>query len=235
MPFATLAMLAGAHPLVAQAWGSDIYGSPADATVLELRVTLRWTAVAMTDSADLVKRLEHFGPRVAPDDAGELGRRPRAFRPASPEERAALKARFGLGSGPVILSPRGLKEIYNPGVVVGAFARVRAALPNAQLVLKHAGVEELLDAEWRDAPGVRVVGYLKQAEMADLFRAADVTVSVPKSDSSPRSVWEAMAAGSATVLVGPSLGSRADRGRSPRARSRTHPGSSRGCDRASSS
>jgi glycosyltransferase involved in cell wall biosynthesis len=36
--------------------------------------------------------------------------------------------------------------------------------------------------------------------LADLFRAADITVSVAKSDSSPRSVWEAMAAGSATVV-----------------------------------
>ena len=36
--------------------------------------------------------------------------------------------------------------------------------------------------------------------MIDLFRAAEVTVSIPRSDSSPRSVWEAMAAGSATVL-----------------------------------
>jgi glycosyltransferase involved in cell wall biosynthesis len=36
--------------------------------------------------------------------------------------------------------------------------------------------------------------------MAALFRAADVTVSIPSTDSSPRSVWEAMAAGSAIVL-----------------------------------
>jgi len=58
----------------------------------------------------------------------------------------------------------------------------------------------VLEDEWRDAPGVSVVGYLDQAEIAELFRAADVTVSVPKSDSSPRSVWEAMASGSPTVL-----------------------------------
>ena len=36
--------------------------------------------------------------------------------------------------------------------------------------------------------------------MAELFRASEVTVSIPSSDSSPRSVWEAMASGSATVL-----------------------------------
>ena len=54
--------------------------------------------------------------------------------------------------------------------------------------------------EWADAPGIKVIGRIAYDEMADLFRAADVTVSIPASDSSPRSVWEAMAAGSATVL-----------------------------------
>ena len=100
----------------------------------------------------------------------------------------------------MILSPRGLKDIYNPDVVVRAFARVREAVPDAQLVLKHSGVDELLKPGWRDAPGVKVVGHVEADEMVDLFRAAEVTVSIPRSDSSPRSVWEAMAAGSATVL-----------------------------------
>ena len=99
-----------------------------------------------------------------------------------------------------MLSARGVKEIYNPGVVVEAFARVREAVPEAQLVLKHGGTEELLRPEWTEAPGVQVIGRMDYHHLADLFRAADITVSVAKSDSSPRSVWEAMAAGSATVV-----------------------------------
>jgi glycosyltransferase involved in cell wall biosynthesis len=199
MPFATLAMLAGARPLVAQAWGSDIYLAGRRHR-FELRVTLRRTAVAMTDSADLVERLEHFGPKSLRTMLVNWGVDLEALRPPTDAERALLKAKLGLGSGPVVLSPRGLKDIYNPDVVVGAFARVREQLPDAQLVLKHAGVEDLLEPQWRDTPGVKVVGYLDNEEMIDLFRAADVTVSIPKSDSSPRSVWEAMAAGSPTVL-----------------------------------
>ena len=118
-----------------------------------------------------------------------------AFELPTDAERAALKDELGLGPGPVILSPRGLKDIYNPDVVVRAFERVREAVPDAQLVLKHSGVEELLKPGWRDAPGVKVVGHVEADEMIDLFRAAEVTVSIPRSDSSPRSVWEAMAAG----------------------------------------
>ena len=36
--------------------------------------------------------------------------------------------------------------------------------------------------------------------MSDYYRAADVCVSVPSSDSSPRSVWEAMACGTPCIL-----------------------------------
>jgi glycosyltransferase involved in cell wall biosynthesis len=199
MPFAALAALANARPFVASAWGSDVYGANAKHRLL-MRLSLRRAAVAMTDSVDLVKQLEKLGPRSLRTIVLNWGVELERFRPPTLNERAELKARFGLGPGPVVLSARGVKEIYNPGVVIEAFARVREAAPEAQLVLKHGGTEELLQPEWSEAPGVKVIGRMDYDHLADLFRAADITVSVAKSDSSPRSVWEAMAAGSATVL-----------------------------------
>jgi len=188
-------MLAGARPLVAQAWGSDVYLAGRRHR-LELRVTLRRTAVAMADSADLLERVRQLGPRSLRTMVVNWGVDLGAVRVPTDAERAALKAELGLAPGPVILSPRGLKEIYNPAVVLEAFARLRAKVPDAQLVLKHGGTELLEHGR----PGVKAVGRVEADEMVDLFRAADVTVSIPSSDSSPRSVWEAMAAGSATVL-----------------------------------
>lgn len=199
MPFAALAALANARPFVASAWGSDVYGATVKHRVL-IRLALRRASVAMTDSADLARRLEELGPGSLHTLLLNWGVDLQRFRPPSPDERAELKARFGLSSGPVVLSPRGLKEIYNPGLVVEAFARVREAVPEAQLVLKRGGTEELLQPEWRGTPGILVIGRMEYDRLADLFRAADITVSVAQSDSSPRSVWEAMAAGSATVL-----------------------------------
>lgn len=199
MPFAALAALAGARPLVASAWGSDVYGASAKHRLL-MRVALRRAAVAMTDSADLVRRLRELGPSSLRTLLLNWGVDLETFRVPSASERQELKAGFGLGPGPVVLSPRGLKEIYNPGVVIDAFARIQATVPEAQLVLKHGGTEDLLEPGWSEAPGVHVVGRVDQDRLVDLYRAAEVTVSVAKSDSSPRSVWEAMAAGSATVV-----------------------------------
>lgn len=199
MPFAAMAALAGARPLVATAWGSDVYGAGFKHKML-IRLALRRSSVAMTDSTDLMVRLQGLGPSSLQTMVVNWGVDLEMFAPPSERERAELKARFGIGSGPVVLSPRGLKTLYNPDVVVEAFRQVLKAIPDAQLVLKHGGGAGELPPEWANAPGVKVIGRIGYADMADLFRAADLTVSIPATDSSPRSVWEAMAAGSATVL-----------------------------------
>jgi glycosyltransferase involved in cell wall biosynthesis len=199
MPFAVLAALAGARPLVATAWGSDVYGAGLRQRLL-IRLALRRTAVATADSMHLLERVLELGPRSLPTMVVNWGVDLDAVGLTQAHEREEAKTRFGLGTGPVVFSPRGLKELYNPDMVVDAFARIRAALPGAVLVLKHSGTEELLEPGWLELPGVHVVGRIDDNAMAALYRAADVTVSIPDSDSSPRSVWEAMAAGSATVL-----------------------------------
>jgi glycosyltransferase involved in cell wall biosynthesis len=199
MPFATLAALAGSRHLVTSAWGSDIYGTNRRSRIAK-RFALRRAAVAVADSADLIRRLEELGPSSLRTLLVNWGVDLDAFTVPSSAERTELKARFGFGPGPLVLSARGLKEVYNPEIIVDAFERLRRAVPDVQLALKHGGTEDLVRPEWRAAEGVQILGRLDYRELTDLFRAADVTVSLASSDSSPRSVWEAMAAGSATVV-----------------------------------
>jgi glycosyltransferase involved in cell wall biosynthesis len=198
MPFAGLAAIAGAHPLVTTAWGSDVYGVGRRRR-LEARLALLRTSVATADSSDLLRRLQELGPRSLRTMLSNWGVDLETFRVPTAAERAQSKAHFGLGPGPVVFSPRGLNDIYNPRVVVEAFELLRATIPNSQLVLKHGGSSEI-PPEWSKARGIHTVGRIEHDEMAELFRAAEVTVSIAETDSSPRSVWEAMASGSATVL-----------------------------------
>jgi glycosyltransferase involved in cell wall biosynthesis len=44
------------------------------------------------------------------------------------------------------------------------------------------------------------MGNVSPERMPDVYRAADVVLSVPSSDSSPRSVWEALACGCPVVV-----------------------------------
>ena len=47
---------------------------------------------------------------------------------------------------------------------------------------------------------VTVLGNVPQERLSDVYRAADVVVSIASSDSSPRSVWEALACGRPVVV-----------------------------------
>jgi glycosyltransferase involved in cell wall biosynthesis len=63
--------------------------------------------------------------------------------------------------------------------------------------MKHMGVRPPPIAT---GPRVHLVGHVPYERMASYYQAADVCVSVPSSDSSPRSVWEAMACGCPVVV-----------------------------------
>jgi glycosyltransferase involved in cell wall biosynthesis len=45
-----------------------------------------------------------------------------------------------------------------------------------------------------------MIGNVPAERMPDVYRAADVVVSIPSTDSSPRSVWEALACGRSVVV-----------------------------------
>jgi glycosyltransferase involved in cell wall biosynthesis len=192
--YAALAALAGSSPLVAMAWGSDVLRADRLRTLAN-RIAVRRARVAMADSQALLERLVALG---APREATVLvnwGVDLDVFAPPN-GDRPDLHRRLGLGPGPVILSPRSLTSVYNPDTIVAAFELVAETRPDAQLVMKHMGLGVPPVAN----PSVRFVGHVPYERMASYYQAADVCVSIPSSDSSPRSVWEAMACGCPVVV-----------------------------------
>jgi L-malate glycosyltransferase len=190
--FAFFAAVAGARPLVAMAWGSDVLRARRSQTLAN-RVALRRASVAMADSQALLDRLKALGAGRC--ELVNWGVDLSLFRPG---DRGALKASLGLGDGPVVLSPRSLMPVYNPRTIVDAFAQVAAERDDVQLVLKHMGVvrEDLGPLPER----VHVVSNVDYAQMPAYYGAADVCVSIASSDSAPRSVFEAMACGAPCVI-----------------------------------
>jgi L-malate glycosyltransferase len=191
---AFMAALVRARPLISMAWGSDVYA--ADRRRLwQCRYALRRSDVAMADSRDLLDRLIELGADAERAYLMRWGVDLKLFSPAA--DRAAAKRELGLPDAPVVLSPRGLGPVYNPEVVLDAFELLRERIPDALLLLKHLRPDE---PALEGRPGVRVVGNVAYERLPAYFRAADVCVSIPRSDSSPRSVWEAMACGCPCVL-----------------------------------
>ena len=195
--YAAFAAVARVSPLVAMAWGSDVLGVTGVRRMAN-RIALRGARVAMADSQALLDRLIELGARRDATVLVNWGVDLTAFAPAN-GTRPELRDRLGLDGGPVILSPRSLTPVYNAQTIVAAFERVSETLPDAQLVLKHMGADAAAPAFVRH-PRVRLVGHVPYEQMAWYYQAASVCVSIPSSDSSPRSVWEAMACGCPVVV-----------------------------------
>ncbi len=197
--FGFAAALARARPLALTAWGSDVYRAGAIQARAN-RFALRRADLVLADSEDLLARCRELGAPPQRCEPIQWGVDLSLFSPPQNGDRAALRERLGLGDGPVILSPRSLMAVYNIPTILDSFRLVGEALPDAQLVLKHMGFEGIELPPFPHPERVHLVGSVPYAEMADYYRAADVCVSVTSSDSSPRSIWEAMASGLPCVL-----------------------------------
>ena len=114
-----------------------------------------------------------------------------------------LLERLGLPqTARVILSPRLMKPLYNLDTIASAAEQVCAAIPETYFVFAvlPAGKDDSYEVKVREIlergavkDRVRYVGSIPHDEMADYYRLADVTVSIPSSDGTPMSVLESMA------------------------------------------
>lgn len=199
--YAWHAALAGFHPLVVSVWGSDVL--MADPS-WRSRLLTRWAL----GNADLVTGVT----RHTLDAAIRRGARPERtaevhhgvdtghFRPGTVD--AATRKRLGVGSGAYVFSPRALRPIYNHETIVEA---VSGLPPTHRLVVTASGADAAYRARIERLAAARlgarfmVLAPPSEADLAELYRAADVVVSAALSDSFPLTLQEAMASGTPVV------------------------------------
>ncbi|MFG1374026.1 MSMEG_0565 family glycosyltransferase [Xanthobacter oligotrophicus] len=162
-----------------------------------------WLAVSRTWQAHLA---EQFG--INADLCGN-GVDTARFRPEPDGREAALRARLGLGPGPILLGVGGVEARKNSVRILEAFLQLRALRPDIQLVI--AGGASLLDhgacqAQFRatlargGAGGVHVTGPLDDADMAPLYRLAHGLVFASVKEGFGLCVLEAMACGVPVIV-----------------------------------
>jgi glycosyltransferase involved in cell wall biosynthesis len=190
------------QPLVCSAWGSDVLGVRGLARQRSRRA-LRDAALVLADSKHLARATCALANGNVPIEVVRWGLDLDRF---SPGGSAAARNALGLADdGPIVAHVRGLAAVYNPNVLLEAFARVRESHPDVRLLIKHplkSPPSEVGAAIERPelAEAVDVLGGVPPERMPDVYRAADVVVSIPSRDSSPRSVWEALACGRPVVV-----------------------------------
>jgi glycosyltransferase involved in cell wall biosynthesis len=190
----------GLQPLICSAWGSDVLGVRGLGRH-RAQLALNRSRLVFADSEHLAR-----ATRELTDVPVEVVRWGLDLERFSPGDKTAARRALGLDhDGPLIVSVRGLEPLYNPELLLEAFALVRRHQPGARLLLKSpdervpprvSSVIERLGL----GQAVAVLGNLPVERMPDVYRSADVVVSIPSSDSSPRSVWEALACGRPVVV-----------------------------------
>ena len=183
----------GLRPLICSAWGSDVF-TARGINRPRSRRALEAASLVFADSAHLARAA---GDLARSNVRVELVRWGLDLEAFAPGDKAAAREALGIPlDGPLVVSPRGPKPVYNPELVLRAFDRLRASRPEVRLLVKHPQAKGSVGAH----EGVIALGNVSADRVPDVYRAADVVVSVASSDSSPRSVWEALACGRPVIV-----------------------------------
>jgi glycosyltransferase involved in cell wall biosynthesis len=190
------------HPLVCSAWGTDVIQAPWIGR-RRSRVALRAACHVFADSTHLANETQQLAGRQLSIEVLRWGLDLERF---SPGDFRNARVNLGLPSeGRLVTCVRGFGSTYNTDLVLESFQLLRLKLPGARLLLKYPGttVPERVTTEIQRRAlddSVILMGNLPEDRMPDLYRASDVVVSIPSSDSSPRSVWEAFGCGRPVVV-----------------------------------
>jgi glycosyltransferase involved in cell wall biosynthesis len=204
-----LAAASGFHPMVVTPWGSDLNLLPQRSRLARwlTHFVLVRADLVTADALDLLQTARHYGANPACLHLVQWGVDLEHFHPGKADLN--LRAELGISEGAVILSPRAVDPVYNLDIIIQAMQAVREALPGAMLVLREYNTDrdykrKLDELISRLGLGevVRWLGRVEPYErLADVYRLADVVVSVPTSDSTPVSILEALACGSAVITT----------------------------------
>jgi glycosyltransferase involved in cell wall biosynthesis len=110
------------------------------------------------------------------------------------------------GDQEFIFSPRSFTQLYNIDIIIKSIRKVIEVFPKATFVFCrfHDDLEDsykqlIFDEGVQDS--IAFAGFLdNETELPYFFKDADLVISVPSSDSSPRTVYEAMACGTPVIV-----------------------------------
>jgi len=123
-------------------------------------------------------------------------------------DRAAMRARLGLGGSPLMLSVGNLVPLKGHDLVIEAVGLLRSQGLDARLCIVGTGSVraelESLTAQLGLTGAVRFIGALPQVELADWYGAADMLVLASEREGWPNVLLESMACG--TPVVATSVG-----------------------------
>ncbi len=190
--------LAGFHPYVITALGTDVLISPFESKLYRMAVKF-----ALRKADWITAMADHMRDTII-----SLGIKPEKISTVvfgiDPEIFNTLHRNIDKGKY-IITSTRNFEKVYNISDLIDAFAIVKKEIPVAFLNLIGSGsleneVKAKVD-ECKLEDSVKFFGRISQTEIAETLRKTNVFVSVSSSDGNNISLNEAMACGCFSVVT----------------------------------
>ena len=201
---AFLVALTGFHPLVSMSWGYDLLVDVNRNRWWEwaTRYTLK-RSDALVGDCDTIRNLAiHYGMASERIVTFPWGANIDKY---SPGDDHGLRARLGWDDDAfVLLSTRGWEPIYGVDNLAHAFVRAAHQRPELRLLMLGNGPlapkirQIFMQADVLDR--VHFPGQVKQKDLPNYYRAADLYISTSHSDGTSISLLEALASGKPVLL-----------------------------------
>jgi glycosyltransferase involved in cell wall biosynthesis len=155
-------------------------------------------ADGITQDSELAKqKAKVYLPENVVNETIEIGVDFNVFNPSI--EKGSIRKKYNLGGRPIIFHSRSIAKIYNLDTIIRSIPIVREQVSKICYLftgdfesLNQGSKKYIIDHNLHN--NVIFCGRLDhETEMKFYYADADITVSVPSSDSSPFSVYEAMA------------------------------------------
>ena len=114
-------------------------------------------------------------------------------------KRNNLKEKYNIGKNEILIfSPRAITPLYNIEIIIESLNLLKLNNYRFKCMFSFAFGDEYSKklrekvSKFNLEKNIIWLGYLDYAEMAKYYNASDIVISIPSSDSSPKSVYEAM-------------------------------------------
>ncbi len=200
---AFLSAAAGFRPLVTMSWGSDLLYEAERSPLVRMaaRYTLRRTTVFTCDCRAVQEKAVELG---FPPDRCVLFPWGVDLERFSNGVYADIREWLGWQDKFILLSMRSWEPIYGVDVLARGFARAARSIPDLRLLILGGGSQERrlyqIFSKNHVLDRVQFAGQVRNDELPDYYRTADLYVSASHSDGSSVSLMEALASGLPVIV-----------------------------------
>ncbi len=207
----SLALASGIKPLVVTVMGGDVQPEQhlGRATAVDHRTTrrlLEQASLILAKSVALRNDIAKYGAYAEKTETVRWGIDAARFK-RDPRLGEEVRRKLNLPEGPILLSPRILRPLYNIHLIVEALPAILSTAPSATLVVSRHREDAAYAKHLREritelgiGAHVRFVEAIGYEDMPGLLAATSVVISVPFSDGLPQTLFESLASETPIVM-----------------------------------